>query len=109
MEVPHESLSDLIHVAVTGLIHIGPSVFHGVIVSGEGADANAQVYDGTNANAEELFHIEAVSKTTFGWRSTDGVLFHKGIYVVVNASTTHVMIEYHPIRLGGDGRVIQEV
>lgn len=89
-------LSRLDIVTVNGVIHIGPCIIHAVLVAGDGANGDAQVFDSVSGNANEKFHIEALSGTTFGWSSTDGVKFFQGIYVIVNANTTHVMIEYHP-------------
>lgn len=94
---------------VTGLIHIGPAIVHAVLLAADAANEDAQVFDSTNANAGETFHIEALSGTTFGWSSPAGVLFHKGIYVVVKDTGAHLMIEYHPIKKGVFPEIIEEV
>lgn len=101
-------LSEQILVTADTLIHIGPCIFHGCLLAADGGNDDAQIFDGTNSNGEERFHLEALSGTTFGWRSTDGVLFHKGIYVVVKDSNAHVMVEYHPIKLGGPPHPVVE-
>jgi len=108
LEHEHEALSEEICINVTGVVHIGPCILHGIIVAGKAADGDAQLHDSVNANGELRFDISCVSKTTFGWRSTDGILLHKGIHITVNAATTFVMIEYHPIKLGAAGRIIVE-
>ncbi len=92
-----KDLSIITLVTVTGLVHIGPCIFHACLLAADGGNTDAQIFDSITGNANERFHLEALSGTTFGWRSTDGVFFHQGIYVVVESSEAHVMLEYHPL------------
>lgn len=102
-----QSRIDLI--TVTGILHIGRCILHAVLLAGDGANADCQVSDSSDGNTNEKFHIESLSGTTFGWRSTDGVIFDRGIYITVNASTSHVMIEWHPVKRTLDPGLATEI
>ena len=104
-----DSLSSFILVTVDGVIHIGPCIFHSCLLAADGANEDAQIFDSVSGNANEKFHLEAISGTTFGWRSTDGILFHQGIYVKVKDTGAHVMIEFHPLKLGPKNFIAAEV
>ncbi len=84
-------------VNTTRLVFIGPCLVAGIAVSGDGAGADCDVYDGQNDKADKKFHLEALSGTTFGVEYHKDVLFRKGIYIAVNAGTTSVMIAYRPV------------
>lgn len=81
------------HITSNTIINIGQCLFVGISVSGDGANGDCDVYDGTNAKAIKKFHIEVLSGTT---HSISGILtkFSKGIYIVVNAVTTNVSCDY---------------
>jgi len=78
------------------VLHKGPVDFFGMIVAGDGANADCQIYDGLNTSGELKAHIEALSGTTFGWNPPVKLRFHYGIYVVVNANTTKVTVTFDP-------------
>lgn len=78
------------------IIHKGPCLVVGITISADGVNADCDVYDGENANEERKFHLEALAGTTFGAQLWEGTDFDKGIYVVVNAATTFVTIQYIP-------------
>lgn len=79
-----------------GIMNIGPCLVGLIAIAADGANADVDVYDGTNANGTKKAHLEALSGTTSSLPFKDYVRFHKGIYVDVNATTTKVMIEYLP-------------
>ena len=79
------------------IIHKGPCVVCCVMLAGDGAAADCQVYDGESVNDELKAHIEAISGTTFHWGPGLNVKFHRGIYIAVNADTTKVTITYAPL------------
>ena len=78
------------------VIVAGPCVVRSVVVSGDGASANCQVYDGVNALGKLKVWIAALDHMTGDWRPPGGVLFHAGIYIAVNASTTKVTVTFEP-------------
>lgn len=82
-------------VNVDGVINLGPCHVSGVTIAADNANGDCDIYDGTDKNGEKKIHLEALSGTSFNWPSTHGAPFRKGIYVVVNASTTNVMITFH--------------
>ncbi len=79
------------------VIHIGPCEVDDVLLAGDGANADCQVYDGVNAQGELKVHIESLSGTSFGWSPTHHANFLYGIYIAVNANTAKVTVMYKPI------------
>jgi len=90
-------LSEIKLVTADTCIHKGKAVLHAVMVSGDGANGDCDIYDGTNSNGEKILHVEVLSSTTFGMQDAFGIDIRHGIYVVVNADTTNVMITYHVV------------
>jgi hypothetical protein len=80
-----------------GIISTGPVLMHAACISGDGANADCDIYNGTNANATRKNHLEALSGTTFNWEPPCGSIYDLGLYVKVNASTTFVMATYKPL------------
>lgn len=85
------------YTAASVLIHKGPLDIFCVMLAGDGANADCQVYDGENANGDLKAHIEALSGTTFHWHTGKAVRFNKGLYIAVNASTSKVTVTYSPL------------
>ena len=108
MGAEHESLSELYLFTGEEIVHKGPCILHCFLLAADGGAAEADIYDGENANAERRIHLEALSGTTFGWRSTDGIKFYNGIFVATTATNGVVMVEYHPVILDTKPRVIKE-
>ena len=79
------------------LIARGPVWLLSVTIAGDGANADAQVYDGIDSSGEEKTHLEALSSTTFRLGLHYPVLFSKGLYVAVSAATTHLTVTYMPV------------
>lgn len=79
------------------IIHKGPCVVCCIVVAGDGAAADCQIYDGENDKGELKAHIEALSGTSFPWRPGTGTDFDRGIYIAVNAATTKVTVTYTPL------------
>lgn len=94
---------ELILTTVDNIINKGACHVSEVTISAEGANADCDIYDGTDKNGEKKLHLETLSGTSFIFTSTHGVPFRKGIYVVVNASTTAVMISFHTAEFGRKG------
>jgi len=78
------------------LIHSGPCIVKAVHIAGDGANADAQIYDGSNTSGRLKAHLEALSGTSYTWRPGDGTDFDFGIYIAVNASTTKVTVTFVP-------------
>lgn len=76
------------------VIYKGPLVICCVMLAGDGANADCQVYDGVNANGQLKAHIEALSGTTFHWGPNPGVKFEQGLYIAVNDVTSKVTVTY---------------
>jgi len=93
--VDERSVSEIKLVTADTCIHKGKAVLHAVMVSGDGAAGDCDIYDGTNDNGEKIMHIEVLSGTTFGLQDAFGIDIRHGIYVVLNAATTNVMITYN--------------
>lgn len=112
--MPHRKIKDVPHVHVVRIdplvghsLHFnasqvcykGPCLVTGITISADGVNGDCQIYDGENANCEFKYHLEALAGTTFSadiWEATD---FNHGIFLVVNAATTHVTIQYIPLPL----------
>ena len=82
------------HTTANIIITKGPCLVTGVLVSGHGASAEGVVYDGLNTNGEIKAHLDAISGTTFSWNHSSPCRFQNGIYVTVDANTTHVTVSY---------------
>lgn len=78
------------------LIHTGPCIVKSVHVAGDGANGDAQVYDGRGTNGKLKAHIEVLDKRNYTWRPGDGTDFDQGIYIAVNANTTKVTVTFVP-------------
>lgn len=78
------------------VIHKGPCIVCCVMIAGDGAAADCQVYDGENDRGTLKAHMEALSGTTFRWQLAFGTDFDNGIYIKVNANTTKVTVTYTP-------------
>lgn len=85
------------HTSTSRVIYLGPCVVRDVTIAGDTANAACQVYDGESASDELKLHIEALSDMSCSWSPPGGVLFNKGIYIAVNASTSHVTVTYEPV------------
>lgn len=76
---------------------VGPCIVRCVMLAGDGANADCQVYDGVNAQGKLKAHIESLSGTTFHIDPPGGVLFRNGLYVAVNAATAKVTATFEPV------------
>lgn len=83
--------------ATTALVHTGRAILYSVQVAGAGADGDCQIYDGMNTSGDQLLDLRVLSKTSHQWRAKIGIQIKRGIYLVANATTTRVSIEYDPI------------
>lgn len=78
------------------VVYIGPCILVSVLISGDGAAGDCDVYDGTNSNEERKCHLEVPSGESFQWSPGQGTDLDKGIYLAVNAATTFVTITWIP-------------
>ena len=78
------------------LIHSGPCVVKAVHIAADGANADAQIYDGANTSGTLKAHLEALTGTSYTWRPGEGTDFDFGIYIAVNAATTKVTVTFIP-------------
>lgn len=83
--------------ATTYTIHVGKCKLFSVTIAGDGANGDCQLYDGQNTSGKQLTHLEALSGTSHQSIFSDGILCDQGLYLVANAATTKVTVEYEPI------------
>ena len=81
----------------TQTITTGPAEIIGVFLAGDGAAADAQIYDGKNADSPQKLHIEAPSGDSTPFFPPLPVRCERGIHVVVNATTSKLTIQYRPL------------
>jgi len=84
----------------TGILFKGPCLLVSIAVTGDGAVAEADFYDGLNDQGEHKYKIKALSNTTFHASLNAPTDFDTGIYVVVNDVTTYVTVQYIPLYAG---------
>ena len=80
-------------------VHIGPCVVGNVAITSTTGTGLVKVYDGLNALAEEKFVLACIQDTTFATGAAQDHDFKHGIYITVDAATTHAMISYYPIEV----------
>jgi len=78
-----------------------PGIVGNICIAGDGANGDCDIYDGENANAERKYHLEVLSGSTAEIGAGHFRKFNHGIYIVVNASTTFVTVEYLPLTTDG--------
>lgn len=79
------------------VIYKGPCIIRCIMLAGDGANVDCQVYDGVNAQGKMRAHIEALSGTTFHFDPPGGVLFRTGLYIAVNAANAKVTLTLAPV------------
>ena len=81
----------------TQLIADAPLWLSMVAIAGEGDNADCQIYDGLDTTGEKVTHLEALSGTTVSLpiHPDSQMYLRKGLYVVVNASTTFVTLAWY--------------
>jgi len=84
-------------VNVNTVILVGPCIVGCITIAGDGAVGDCDIYDGENAQAERKYHLETVAGITAVGTAGSLKKFEHGIYVVVNAATTFVTVEYIPL------------
>lgn len=81
---------------VTKLIHSGPCIVKSVHVACCGSAGYAWVYDGLNNQGKFKAYLALADAASYNWTPGEGTDFNYGIYVIVNAATTHVTVTYIP-------------
>lgn len=88
------SHAELTH--VSRIIHKGPCLITGFVVTGYGGTALADLYDGESANGEHKCRIQTLANTSFDWPIVHPVDFDKGIYIAVSGEHVYVTVCYIP-------------
>ena len=70
---------------------------YSIVIAGDAAAGDCQVYDSEGQTLNQVIHLEVGSGGSFLWQSPKGVLFNVGVYIVANAITTKISVEYEPI------------
>lgn len=83
-------------VNVSQILHKGPCLISGVGVTGDGAAAEIDIYDGVNDKAEHKLKVMCLDGTTFSINAIDRPQFNYGIYIKVNAATTFGYVIWVP-------------
>ena len=78
------------------VIYTGPCWLVGVVVSGDGVQAQVDIYDGTNTSGTAIFRVSTVVDGTSPVILNKFILCQQGIYVDVQAATDFVTIMYYP-------------
>ena len=84
-------------VNANGVVHKGPCLITGFVVSDDTANGLANLYDGENALGRHKCHIAVLAHTSFPWPIVHPVDFDDGIYITVGAATTYVTVCYIPL------------
>lgn len=79
------------------VIHKGPLEIHGVLLAGDSAGVDCQVYDGESTKGLLKCHLEALTGTSFSWGPHLGVTFRKGLYIAVSSNSARVTVVYEPL------------
>lgn len=90
-QIGHSELTN-----VSRIIHKGPCIVKTVHVACCGGAGYGWVYDGTSNKGEFKAYIAVADAASYSWRPGDGTDFNRGIYIEVNAATTHVTVTYIP-------------
>lgn len=83
----------------TEIVHKGPCLLVGLVITGDGGVADCDVYDGESAASERKFHLEALQATSFCTNLFQSTDMDYGIYVVLNTAHTIVTVQYIPERM----------
>jgi len=73
---------------VSDSIYKGPCKLLGIIVDSDGANGDVTLYDGEGVTATKKIKCRSLSDYSFSPNIGSGIFFDKGIYILVNASTT---------------------
>ena len=73
----------------------GESWVYSISVSGDGANADIDIYDGIDKTAAtKKFHFETLSGTTISTNLKHPAHFREGIYIDTNATTSKITVEW---------------
>jgi hypothetical protein len=78
----------------TQVLYIGACKVKSIVVYSDGADGDVTLYNGSSEKEVMKGKIGSLSNSAWGIFLGDGVIFDKGIYVVVNAATTFYTISF---------------
>ena len=72
-------------------------LFHAVIASNGGGDADAQLYDGHGLASPQLFGLYCLDEMSVPFAWWPPVYFGTGLYVVVGTNCEAVTVHYKPL------------
>ncbi len=93
---PREKPPQTMFLNASRAVHSGPALIVGFVISGSGADPDAQIYDGLNTNGRQIMDIRVLQNLGHSNNIRDGIECLTGIYVAVDAATTYVTILFYP-------------
>jgi len=85
------------YLTASRVVHKGPVALQSITIAGDGADGDAQVYDGLDTNGRQILHVEVLTGQTCHIVFPEDVRLEYGIYVVVSAATTKTTIQHKPL------------
>lgn len=85
------------YLTASRVIHRGPLLLLSATIATDGAAGDAQLYNGLSTNEPQIAHVEASSGNTSTIYYGRGVLLERGLYAVINASTTKLQLTYLPL------------
>lgn len=86
----------------SALVFKGACLVHSIFVGADGAAAQVDIYDGVGILGTHKYRINAISDDSKPLMLPVPTDFDNGIYVVVNANTTYVTVQYSPVPAGKD-------
>lgn len=96
LDLMKRKISILKTVNTSQLLYKGPCLICGIGITGDGANGEIDIYDGVNDSAEHKMKLKCLDSTTHSINTTYPIQFNYGIYVKVNATTTHSYIYWIP-------------
>jgi len=85
-----------VELASDQVVHRGPCLLVGVVVSGVGAAAKVQLHDGIDTNGERRLTVQAPDTYSFSPELKGGIEFRSGMYANLNAVTDLTTVLYYP-------------
>ncbi len=86
-----------VHTTENRIIHTAPVAIHGILLTTASAPGVCQIHDGHDANAPIVFRLETDANPTVSLIVNTPVLLSRGMFVQVDAATTHVTVMFEPI------------
>lgn len=78
----------------------GPCLVSFIFVGSDGVAAQVDIYDGDSTLGEHKFRVNVIADDSKPISLPYPTDFDKGVFVDVNAATTFVSIQIHPLKAG---------